>query len=67
MSHTVATRFTLLALVALSVPPLAAQERSKGDANDNGSVLTKETYVRPSAEVERLVLAPRYLNVTLFS
>src|SRR5947207_2542851 len=50
---------------ALAASPLAAQERAKADAADTTSVLTRETYVRPSPEVERLVLAPRHLNVTL--
>ena len=50
---------------AFAAAPLAAQERAKADGNDGSSVLTRETYVRPSADIERLVLAPRHLNVTL--
>jgi dipeptidyl aminopeptidase/acylaminoacyl peptidase len=61
-----ATRTSLSLLLAVSVAgQLVAQERTKADGNDGASILTRETYVRPAAEVERLVLAPRYLNVTL--
>src|SRR5712692_7434503 len=55
----------LLAAALLAEPfaaPLAAQERAKVDGNDGASVLTSETYVRPSPDIERLVLAPRHLN-----
>ena len=50
---------------ALVAAPLAAQDRTYTNGGDSTSVLTRETYVRPSPEIERLVLAPRHLNVTL--
>jgi dipeptidyl aminopeptidase/acylaminoacyl peptidase len=66
MQLTTASRTSLWLLLAIvAAGPLLAQERAKADANDGASILTRETYVRPPAEVERLVLAPRYLNVTL--
>ena len=66
MPLTAATRTSLSLLLAVSgTGQLAAQDRTKADGNDGASILTRETYVRPAAEVERLVLAPRYLNVTL--
>ncbi len=52
-----------LVATAMLATHLAAQESAKsGDAN---SILAQETYIRPPAEIERLVLAPRHLNVTL--
>jgi len=57
-----------LALV-VAVTPLAAQQNSAA-ANGNDILapherLAKETYVRPPAEIERLVSAPRQNNVEL--
>ena len=56
----------LIVIALLSAAPIGAQDRAKVDTDGN-SVLTRETYVRPPAEIERLVLAPRHLNVTLTS
>ena len=52
-----------VSLLVLASAPAFAQERTNG--SDPASVLTRETYVRPPADIERLVLAPRHLNVTL--
>lgn len=49
-------------LVTLSAA-LAAQDQTNGLPPDR--VLAREQYVRPPAAIERLVLAPRHLNVSL--
>ena len=58
-----ATLRTTLALTVTAVSALPAQERAKTD--ENWALLTRETYIRPPAEIERLVTAPRYMNVSL--
>jgi len=63
MSLMTAARSSFLLLTLSMAAPLLAQERNNG--NDPMSVLTRETYVRPPADIERLVTAPRHLNVTL--
>src|SRR5687767_11022971 len=56
MSSTAVIR--TLALAFLTAAPLAAQERNPDQ------VLASEQYERPPAAIERLVTAPRHLNVT---
>ena len=54
------------ALIALLVAgTLGAQDKSTGNSIAADPVLSSEKYVRPPAEIERLVAAPRHLNVTL--
>ena len=60
-----AARQSLLLLAVLTASPLVAQDRAKPDSTDAMSILTRETYVRPPAQIERLVTAPRHLNVAL--
>src|SRR5205823_7798628 len=64
MSHLVAVR-RLLCLVPLLAAPshVHAQGGASPDGRDTMSVLARETYLRPPAAIERLVLAPRQLNV----
>ncbi len=64
---------TLVATACLPVAalfvafPAAAAQQQKGAAADvtYDSVLTEEHYVRPPAEIERLVTAPRQKNISL--
>jgi len=58
-----AARSSLLLLTLSLAAPLAAQDRTNG--TDPMAILSRETYVRPPAEIERLVTAPRHLNVAL--
>ena len=53
------TRRSAFALLTSLALPLVAQEKPEQ------SVLTEETYANPPAEIERLVTAPRHLNVSL--
>src|SRR5437868_571766 len=54
------------ALIALLVAgTLGAQDKANGNSLANDPVLSSEKYVRPPAEIERLVAAPTHLNVTL--
>src|SRR5688572_18576237 len=63
MQLTAASR--VLALFAAFASPtfLSAQDRAANGTPDQ--ILSQERYVKPPAEVERLVTAPRHLNVTL--
>src|SRR5437867_4864528 len=64
-THGAISRSLVLIGTALSISTsLSAQDRPTTDGNSD-HVLTQERYVRPPAEIERLVLAPRHLNVTL--
>ena len=54
------------ALIALlAAGSLGAQDKANANSIANDPVLSSEKYVRPPAEIERLVAAPRHLNVTL--
>src|SRR5688500_16977160 len=59
------------ALLFLVAPSARSQENSptangtKRDSTEAEKILAKETYVRPPAEIERLVSAPRHKNVSL--
>src|SRR5690349_21516295 len=54
------------ALIALlAAGSLGAQDKANGTSIASDPVLASEKYVRPPAEIERLVAAPRHLNVTL--
>ena len=53
----------LIALLAAGT--LGAQDKANGNSLASDPVLSSEKYMRPPAEVERLVAAPRHLNVTL--
>jgi dipeptidyl aminopeptidase/acylaminoacyl peptidase len=62
--QTAASRSVIL-LLSLSIgAALPAQDRATNGSTPD-QILAQERYVRPPAEVERLVLAPRHLNVTL--
>ena len=50
-----------LAVLVLAAAPVAAQQSIEADK----ALLATERYVRPPAEVERLITAPRQLNATL--
>ncbi|CAN5911551.1 prolyl oligopeptidase family serine peptidase [soil metagenome] len=50
-----------LAILVLAAAPLSAQQSIEADK----ALLATERYVRPPAEVERLITAPRQLNSTL--
>ena len=50
-----------LAAILLAAAPLSAQQSIEADK----ALLATERYVRPPAEVERLITAPRQLNSTL--
>jgi len=63
MQITAASRVLAVAVAVLGAAPLPAQDRVANGSYDQ--ILTSERYVRPPAEVERLVTAPRHLNVTL--
>jgi len=62
MQTTAATR-SVVALAAFFSASLGAQERTANGAADQ--ILAREGYVRPPTEIERLVTAPRHLNVSL--
>ncbi len=49
-------------LFSLAAVPVAAQQDGNWNAKE---ILSKETYVRPPAVIERLVTAPRQDNITL--
>ena len=52
--------------LALAVPALAIAQQDGGKTDwSPQAVLAKESYVRPPAEIEKLVTAPRQKNVTL--
>ena len=51
----------ILAAILLAALPLSAQQSIEADK----ALLATERYVRPPAEVERLITAPRQLNSTL--
>lgn len=44
---------------------VSAQDKGNGNPLASDPVLSSEKYMRPPAEIERLVAAPRHLNVTL--
>jgi dipeptidyl aminopeptidase/acylaminoacyl peptidase len=57
----------LFATLALTLAPTAAaaQQHATDQELSSQAVLAAETYVRPPAEIERLVMAPRQNNVSL--
>lgn len=57
------SRVALLLPLLFVVAPIAAQDRASGTSPDQ--ILAQERYVRPPADIERLVTAPRHLNVLL--
>ncbi len=63
----VATACLPFAALSIVAPSGAAAQQQKGATTDvvYDSVLTEEHFVRPPAEIERLVTAPRQKNITL--
>jgi hypothetical protein len=57
-----AARWPLAAAAVVAFAPIAGHAQSGASPRE---ILAKETYVRPSAEIERIVTAPWYTNVTL--
>src|SRR6185436_19434803 len=54
-----------IAGITVAVLAFAAPVAAQNVSRTPDQVLASESYVRPPAEIERLVLAPRYLNVSL--
>src|SRR6185437_4436890 len=52
-------------LVISIVPTALAQQENSAEPQSPQKILATETYVRPPAEIERLVTAPRQDNITL--
>src|SRR5918993_756182 len=60
----IALTFAVLS-ASLAAGSLGAQDKASANAIASDPVLSSEKYVRPPAEIERLVAAPRHLNVSL--
>lgn len=54
-----------LAAVVLAFAPVVTAAQGAAPERSPKEILARETYVRPAAEIERIVTAPWYRNVTL--